>query len=104
MTGTSTGRVVGALLLPLGGVFWWLAQSMLSSGAPTLRVFTAGPALMLLGVALIVFPGAHRTIEQTRAHPEAQREWITQAPALHKAAWLVSLGLGLLVSRSLGLD
>ena len=65
MKGVSTGRLVVALLLPLGGVFAWLAHSMLSSGAPTLRVFTAGPALMLLGVALMVFPGAHRTMERS---------------------------------------
>jgi hypothetical protein len=104
MSSISTGRLVGALFIPIGGVASWLAHSMLASGAPTLRVLTAGPALVLLGLALMVFPGAPRTVAQTRQGAEAQREWVTQAPGLHKAAWVVAVGLGLLCSRWLGLD
>jgi hypothetical protein len=98
MSSAPLGRVVGGLLIPLGLVFSWLAHSMLSSGAPTLRLFVVGPALALVGVALAAFPGGDQTLAQTIERRVAGAQWVSHAPVAHKAAWLVALVAGFLVS------
>ncbi|MEM6955297.1 MAG: hypothetical protein AAF645_06395 [Myxococcota bacterium] len=102
--GLTAGRFVGIIVTVLGAIFWGIGASMLSSIGYTLKLFVAGPALCFWGLSLLVFPGKPMPFRDLNTLPANERKrWATEAPALHKAAWVVAGLVGLVLSiRMLG--
>jgi hypothetical protein len=95
------GRIFGLLLVFLGVIFTLTATGMFRDAGFTLRLFTAGPALVLLGVAMLVFPGGDITARESRSKQKDPMVFFKQAPALHKAVWFGAILAGAVVSTTL---
>jgi hypothetical protein len=81
------GRFFGIFLMVLGGLFTYFYTSMVDSAGFTLKMFTAGPALIGVGIAMFIFPGGNITAAQSRAKEKEPNTFITEAPLLHKVMW-----------------
>jgi cytochrome c biogenesis protein CcdA len=88
------GRVSGLVFMGLGGVFTYLAYSMLNDAGVTMKIFIAGPALILLGATMMAFPGGDISVSESRNKIKPPNTWYTEAPGPHKVAWLAALLVG----------
>ena len=60
------GRFLGIFTITLGLVFSRFAFSMLRDAGFTLRLFTAGPALVIVAIAFRIFPGGTINLKENR--------------------------------------
>ena len=78
------GRGLGILFAVIGtlatGIAWWL----LSSNGSAPRILVAGPAMLTLGLAMIILPGS------TQVSAVDYGRWFKASPWLHKIAWIAS--------------
>jgi len=88
------GRLLGIILLPVGGFMAWIAYGMLNTGGVTLKLLTAGPALAILGFSLLFFPGGDITAKESREKTKDPKIFMKEAPLSHKIAWAVALLIG----------
>lgn len=86
------GRGIGICLAVIGVlatvIAWWLLESR--GSAP--RIFVGGPAMAMVGIAMMILPGS-RTV--SASDPKA---WMRASPWLHKLAWIASGLIGLFVA------
>ena len=92
------GRFFGIFCIIIGGIFSYLGFSMLDEAGMTLKVFTAGPGLIGLGVAMLFFPGGDITAAESRNKVKDPKTFISGAPVLHLVIWAVAFLGGMLIS------
>jgi hypothetical protein len=92
------GRITGILLLVFGIVFTWVSAAMLKDAGMTFRLFTAGPVLIALAIALIIFPGGNITAKESKAKTKDPMIMIKEAPKSHLAAWGIFTVVGIIIS------
>ena len=81
------GHVFGIFMIVVGGIFSYLASTMLNDAGMTLKIFVAGPGLITLGVAFLIFPGGNITPKESREKTKDPKTFYTEAPLLHKIMW-----------------
>lgn len=91
------GHALGIFLVMFGGFFSFLASSMLNDAGVTLKIFTAGPALLGMGVSFLFFPGGNITPKESREGTKDPQAFFTEAPTLHKIMWAVFGAIGYFV-------
>ena len=90
------------MLLVLGLVFTLIAASMFDSAGFTLRLFTAGPFLLFLGVGMLIAPiepgdGDEEETEGTSENTPDLFAMLKQAPKWKLAVWAAALIAGLVL-------
>lgn len=85
---SADGRILGAVLIVFGVIFTLIALVIASINDGVPRLFVMGPALVTLGVSLVVLPGPR---EISMSAPGGR--WLRESPWFHKIAWVAS-GLG----------
>ena len=93
------GRYFGIFLVVIGGFFGYMAYGMMTSAGMTLRIFTAGPGLAGMGVAMMLFPGGNITASQSRKKEKDPRIVFSEAPPLHLITWVVGFAVGMIAMR-----
>lgn len=94
------GRLVGIILAIFGVIITLILLIIISKAKSLPRMLIAGPALLCLGLAMIACPGAnygYKELNKKTGKSGAKRIW-TDAPLLHKLAWIGSIILGLIIS------
>ena len=100
------GRFVGLAFAILGALFTALAFSMLTDAGMTLKVFVFGPAVLAIGLAMMIFPGPKTTAAEWRAFSKSvggdpvqmRRAFWGGSPLLHKVIWTFAGVVGLVVA------
>ena len=97
--GLSTGIILFVLGTILLGVYYMVATEW--DRVP--RILVASPTLIILGIAMMLFPGGDYYFKDlAKSNGKAPlSDLLKAAPMLHKVAWLVGLGLGLVSSLML---
>jgi hypothetical protein len=95
------GRFFGFFLIMIGCYFTWLYTSMLDTAGFTLKLFSAGPALIGVGVAMLIFPGGDITAAESRSKEKDPRVFMTEAPMLHKIIWIAAAAAGYFIFHML---
>ena len=91
------GRLLGMILVVLGGFFALLASSMLGGAGVTLKLFVIGPGLLAAGLAMCILPGAPITVAEYTQRKLELKDFIGPTPTAHKVAWVVAGIVGQLV-------
>jgi len=86
---TPDGRGLGIAFVVLGVLATGIAYIVLQINGAVPRLFVAGPALLTLGVAMIILPGS-REVSATD-----QKRWLRDSPWSHKLVWIASALAGL---------
>lgn len=90
------GKVIGISVFVIGlialGVFYFFFLE--SNRVP--KIFIASPALIIVGLAMIIFPGGDIKVSDLD-HSSRLQIW-GPAPLSHKIAWIISLLIGAIVS------
>ncbi len=92
------GRFLGIFIVFIGLVFSWFAVTMLRDAGFTLRLLAAGPGLVIVGLAFIVFPGGNMTLKESRAKTKDPQVVFREAPGSHKVAWGVAVAIGAVIT------
>jgi hypothetical protein len=88
----NAGRFVGIILFVLGVPATIFGYLMLNDDGSILKIMLAGPALVLIGLAMLVFPGGDVTIQDINSKTKSL--W-GEAPMGHKIAWLLAGSIGI---------
>lgn len=91
------GRLQGIILFVLGAIFGIAALIMLNQTGSVLQLFFAAPPLILLGLAMIILPGADIPVSEHNDSSK-QKQVFTDAPLLHKIVWGVAFVSGLIIT------
>ena len=91
------GRLQGIILFSVGLIFAVFAIVMLNNTGSVMQLFFAAPALLLLGIAMIIFPGSDIPVSEHKDKSK-QIEVFTKAPVIHKIIWAVAFILGITIS------
>jgi hypothetical protein len=83
------GRFFGLIFILLGGGFAYFNYTMIRDSGYTIKLFMAGPALIGVGFAMLIFPGGNITAAESRNKEKDPKTWMSEAPALHKVMWAV---------------
>lgn len=87
------GRLIGIILFVLGvpasGFGYW----MLQGEGSIYKVLLAGPALVLLGLIMIILPGGDVSVEDV-----SRKSIWTEAPWSHKLFWIAAVGIGVAIA------
>jgi len=94
------GRVMGITLSVLGIILSVIGYSMLSGPGFTIRLFIAGPAMLLSGLAMLVLPGGTLTLEETKQAGFDPKSFFRNAPIVHKIVWGVAGLVGVFFALS----
>ena len=85
---SADGRGLGIALIVLGVIFTLIGLVIASINDGVPRLFVMGPALVTLGISLVVLPGPR---EISVSAPGGR--WLKESSWFHRIAWVAS-GLG----------
>ena len=89
-------RVVPVSVIAIGATIAGVnAISLAVANSYFPKTLMAMPAMLLVGVAMLIFPGAGFPPGTPAA--EQARRYLPDAPVLHKAMWIVFGGVGLAI-------
>lgn len=84
------GRFLGLVMLGMGVVMGAIALWSLGSMGATLKVMLAGPALAMIGAAMLVFPGENISFAESQQAGFNPKTFMRTAPLHHRIAWTVA--------------
>ena len=91
----NAGRFVGIILFVLGVPATIFGYLMLNDDGSIYKIMLAGPVLVLIGLAMLVFPGGDVTIQDINSKSKSM--W-GEAPTGHKIVWLLAGAIGIAVA------
>lgn len=95
------GRLFGILAIFCGGIFTYIGYGMMETTGSVLKFFIAAPVFMLIGIAMLFFPGGDITTFESKNKTKDPKVWISEAPKNHKIAWLIAGVIGFIISISI---
>ncbi|RZL62473.1 MAG: hypothetical protein EOO93_08645 [Pedobacter sp.] len=97
------GRLFGFLFLVIGGFIAAMMHVSLRDDGQTIEFLIAGPALALIGIAMLIFPGGNITAEESKTKQKEPSVVFKEAPASHKIAWVVAGIAGVVLALNWGI-
>jgi len=94
----SIGRFYAFFLVIISGIFCYIGYDMFTETGSVFKFLIAAPVFLFIGIAMIIFPGAHVTLKQSRNKEVAPDHFYKNAPKQHKIAWAVAGVLGFIIS------
>jgi hypothetical protein len=88
------GKFIGIIILVIGIVVTLLFYFVASNWDSVPQILIMGPALIIVGVAMIIFPGGDFSKENLKNNPAGVKEMWKKAPFLHKTMWIVATIVG----------
>ena len=88
------GRIIGIVLLVLGVVAIVSMYTIFSSTNYLPKIVASAPALIIVGLAMYLFPGGDVTNKELNEKTKSAGFLWTDAPLLHKFIWIFALLLG----------
>ena len=95
------GRFFGILAIFCGSIFSYIGYDMMQTTGSTLKLFFAAPVFVVIGVAMLFFPGGDITITESKTKTKDPKVWMNEAPINHKIAWFIAGGIGFVISMKL---
>jgi hypothetical protein len=92
------GRLIGTVILVLGIIAIASMYIIFSSTNYLPKFVASGPALIIVGLAMYIFPGGDVTNKELNAKTKAAGFMWTDAPLLHKIIWIFALLIGVAAS------
>ena len=92
------GRFFGIVFILIGGFFSAMAYQMIQTEGSTFKLLIAGPSLLAIGIAFIIFPGGNITLNESKSQSKDPGVMFSDAPAMHKVAWGVAGVLGIAIA------
>jgi len=94
------GRFVGIIFLLLGGFLTAMLDQLLRQDGVIIKLLVAGPGLVFVGIAMLLFPGGNITIKESKTQQKEPGVFIEEAPKSHKIAWGVALAAGIILAMN----
>ena len=94
------GRAVGLVLFFFGVLLSVLMVAMLFLSGSVIRFLLAGPAMGLLGLGMLIFPGGKLTYQESRREDFEASDFFSNAPLFHKIMWTLLLVAGFIIAFS----
>ncbi len=92
------GRLIGIIILILGVIANICLYTIFATSEYIPRVVVSGPALIIVGLAMIIFPGGNVTNQELKNKTKTMGIMWKNAPLLHKLMWIFALILGAVAS------
>ena len=94
------GKFLGMMFLLFGGLLTFMLDNSLRAGDVILKILVAGPALAVVGIALLFFHGGNITLNEINAKQKEPGVFIEEAPKSHKIVWGVALAAGVILAMN----
>ncbi|MBL4670245.1 MAG: hypothetical protein JKY30_13410 [Flavobacteriales bacterium] len=88
------GKLIGIVLAILGLITFILIITVFNNTLSIPKIIICGPSFLIVGVAMIIFPGGNITVSEINNKTKLGGEIWSGAPTLHKIVWILSLLLG----------
>ncbi|MDO3425925.1 MULTISPECIES: hypothetical protein [Chryseobacterium] len=95
------GRLFGILAILGGGYVTYMGYEMMQTTGSVFKFVIAAPVFVLIGIAMLFFPGGDITTAESRNKTKDPKAWINEAPKSHKIVWLVAGVVGFIISINL---
>lgn len=95
------GRLFGILAIICGGIFTYMGYGMMQTTGSVFKFLVAAPVFVLIGVAMLFFPGGDITTAESRNKTKDPKVWMSEAPKSHKVAWLIAGVIGFIISMNI---
>lgn len=92
------GRLFGILAIFCGGIFTYLGYGMMETTGSVFKFVLAAPVFVLIGIAMLVFPGGDITTTESKNKTKDPKVWVSDAPKSHKIAWAIAGIIGFIIS------
>ncbi|MDY0931045.1 hypothetical protein [Chryseobacterium sp. CFBP8996] len=92
------GRLFGILAIFCGGIFTYLGYGMMETTGSVFKFVLAAPVFVLIGIAMLVFPGGDITTTESKNKTKDPKVWVSDAPKSHKIAWSIAGIIGFIIS------
>lgn len=92
------GKTIGIVLTILGLILSIILIIVLPDANSLAKILIAGPALVTIGIAMIIFPGGNITTAELNAQTKPSSVIWSDAPLLHKIVWIVAGALGIAIA------
>ncbi|MBM7421650.1 MULTISPECIES: hypothetical protein [Chryseobacterium] len=92
------GRLFGILAIFCGGIFTYLGYGMMETTGSVFKFVLAAPVFVLIGIAMLVFPGGDITTTESKNKTKDPKVWVSDAPKNHKIAWAIAGVIGFIIS------
>ena len=92
------GKFIGIIIFVIGVIVSLIFFFIASGWDSVPEILLMGPALIVLGGAMIIFPGGTFSKEDLNNHPGGAKEMWRRAPGMHKMMWVVATIAGTVAS------
>ena len=92
------GKFYGITIILLSSIGCFMAYDMFTETGSVFKFLIAAPVFLMIGIAMLIFPGYHVTLKQSRNREVAPDAFYKQAPKLHKIIWAVAGVAGFIAS------
>ena len=97
-------KFIGIIIFVIGVIVSLIFFFIASGWDSVPKILIMGPALIVGGGAMIVFPGGDFSKEDLNNHPGGAKEMWRRAPGMHKVMWVVATIAGALASVYLSIE
>lgn len=100
LKGMRAGRAIGMVLVILGSILTGILVYIVSTAQSLPRLLVAGSAILGLGIGMFMFPGGDLSYKEMNAKgsKDGLRHLWLKAPILHRAAWIITCVVGIIIS------
>lgn len=95
------GRLFGIVAIICGGIFTYMGYGMMQTTGSVFKFLVAAPVFVLIGVAMLFFPGGDITTAESRNKTKDPKVWMSEAPKSHKIVWLIAGVIGFIISMNI---
>lgn len=92
------GRFIGIALAIIGVVTVTFSLSIITTLGAVPKIVVCGPAIGIVGLAMIIFPGGDITLKELSSKVKPRGFLWTDAPISHKLIWIVTFIMGVVIS------
>lgn len=92
------GRLIGIIIIFLGTLAMISLFTIFSDSEYVPKIVLSGPALIIVGIAMSIFPGGNITVQELNTKEKTKGYIWTDAPVTHKVAWLIAFAMGVTAS------